>query len=104
MRSGLIDAGHDVGAGVELYVDDADPILGSPANRIFEAQVATDVDADAIERNVRHGCFPGRPLYAGTLRGMRRKAQILSGRGGDNRKRRSGAASLQETKRPSNPV
>jgi hypothetical protein len=48
MRSGLIEAGDNVGTGVQLDVDDTDIVLGSPVDRILQWEFAAYVDAYAV--------------------------------------------------------
>ena len=73
--SRLVEAGHEVGTGVELDVDDADVVGGGPGYGVFEREFAADVDADAGWGNGGHG-WSLDVLTGGSLRRMWGRGQI----------------------------
>src|SRR4051812_3188011 len=57
LGAGLVEAGDDVGAGVELDVDDADTMGPRPGDRVLQWQFAPDIDADSVQWDGRHVCL-----------------------------------------------
>jgi hypothetical protein len=72
MGAGPVKAGDDVGAGVELDVNDTDAMLRRPGDSIFQFKLAADVDADAFERDACH------PVEFARLAVRRQFASVLS--------------------------
>jgi hypothetical protein len=67
MCPGRVEAGDDIGASIQLNVDDADVMLRRPVDRVLQREFAADVDADTVERNSGHG-FSLDALFQESLR------------------------------------